>query len=450
MVTSIAAAVVILALLIVVHEAGHFVMAKRLGVRVLRFSIGYPPKVWGIRRGETEYAIGATPFGGYVRMLGEEIGEEPRSEELRNYIRELGLDVLEAAHNQGWDAVAGNQNEAIVALAKTLATAGPGDAARVLGRELRPEEAVVMEEIARRESVKQAQEFLAAAVAGPVLRSFQARAFPTQKLWKRIVIVLAGPLSNMLFAPVLMTIVFLYGVPAVLPVVGQVNEKMPAYTAGLRPGDRILSVDGAPMAAWVEFSQAVKSSHGAPLRIELERVVGSRPERLAIVVRPAHEEEPTVYGAKVRVWIIGVLPRGDATVERYGPVGAVRHGIIATAGLTRTLIVGLAQIVNGTTPVREALGGPIMIARMAGREAHEGLANLLMFTVMLSLELGILNLLPVPLLDGGHLLFFLFEGVRGKPLKLRHREIALQVGLLLLVALMAFVIFNDISRIAQG
>jgi len=114
------------------------------------------------------------------------------------------------------------------------------------------------------------------------------------------------------------------------------------------------------------------------------------------------------------------------------------------------LVSGIAKIVTGATPVREALGGPIMIAQMAGQQAHEGFANIALFTVMLSLELGIINLLPVPMLDGGHLAFFVIEGVRGKPLKVRHREIAQQVGLFLLVVLMAFVIFNDISRIVQG
>lgn len=448
MLTSIAAAVAVLALLIVVHEAGHFVIAKRLGVRVLRFSIGYPPKVWGIRRGETEYAFGATPLGGYVRMLGEEIGEEPRSEELRNYVRELALDVLGTARTHDWHPVTRKPEEAIVALAKQLAAAGPGNAATILGRELTPEEMVVMNEIARQESLERAQTLLGERVAGPVLRSFQNRAFPTQKLWKRVVIVLAGPLSNILFAPILMTVVFLYGVPAVLPTIGKVDQHMPAYAAGIRSGDKVLSVDGMRVWSWNDFSDAVKSSQGKTLKIELERA--PQAQHLTLLLKPKREEEPTIYGTKAMVWVIGVLPRGDETTMRYGPFGALERGIIGSVQLTRTLIVGIAQIVEGVTPVRQALGGPIMIAQLAGREAREGLANLLMFTVMLSLELGFINLLPVPLLDGGHLLFFVFEGIRGEPLKLRHREIALQVGLFLLVALMAFVIFNDISRVARG
>lgn len=446
MLTSIAAAAVILALLIIVHEAGHFAMAKHLGVRVLRFSIGYPPKIWGIRRGETEYAIGATPFGGYVRMLGEEVGEEPRSEELQNYVRELGLDVLQAAQLHGWTSPSKDADRAMVALAGRLGSDRGAHAAEVVGRELTLEEADVMEEILRRDSVSSAQRTIAENPSGPILRSFQKCAFPTQSLWNRFVIVLAGPLSNIVFAPILMTIVFMYGVPTLLPVVGEAKQDLPAYAAGLRAGDHILAINGAVTETWNEFSAAVKRSGGQPLRVRIERD-GALQE---VVIAPKREDQATVYGNKIPTWVIGVLPRGDEKAERYGPIAAAGHGIRATIDMTQMLVVGIWQIIDGATPVREALGGPIMIAQMAGREAHEGFSSLMMFTVMLSLELGIINLLPVPLLDGGHLLFFACEGVRGKPLQLRTRETALQVGLFLLVALMAFVIFNDISRIVQG
>lgn len=449
MLTSIVAAAVILAVLIVVHEAGHFAMAKRLGVRVIRFSIGYPPKVWGVRRGETEYSVGLTPFGGYVRMLGEEVGEDPRSDELQNYVHELALDVLEAAENYRWSLPSTDPDQKILALAKRL---GSPDARvpEIVGRELKPEEADVMHEINVRDSVADAMTYLGEHPTPALLQSFQKRSFPTQSLWKRFAIVLAGPLSNIVFAPILMTIVFLWGVPMLLPVVGQAKDGLPAYLAGLRPGDRIVSVDGRPVESWNDFSAAVKSGNGAPIKLGIERGTGPSAVRQELVITPKREDELTVYGNKVPTWIIGVLPHGDEQIKRYGPLDAVEHGVTQTVDMAETLVIGIWQIVNGSTPVRQALGGPIMIAQMAGKEAHEGLSAVLMFTVMLSLELGIINLLPVPLLDGGHLLFFGFEALRGKPLKLRTRELALQVGLLLLVALMAFVIFNDISRIVQG
>jgi regulator of sigma E protease len=424
-------------------------MAKRLGVRVIRFSIGYPPKVWGMRRGETEYSIGLTPFGGYVRMLGEEVGEDPRSDELQNYVHELALDVLESAEDHGWSLPSNDNDQKILALAKRLG-APNARATEIAGRELKPEEADVMHEINVRDSVADTQTYLGEHPTPKLLESFRIRSFPTQRLWKRFAIVLAGPLSNILFAPILMTIVFLWGVPMLLPVVGQAKEGLPAFAAGLRTGDRIVSVNGAPVQSWNDFSGSVKSGNGAPIKLGVERAAGGSAAREDLVITPKREDELTVYGNKVPTWIIGVLPRGDETIERYGPIEAVERGVTQTVEMTATLAIGIWQIINGSTPVRQAMGGPIMIAQMAGREAHEGLSAVLMFTVMLSLQLGIINLLPVPLLDGGHLLFFAFEGLRGKPLKLRTREMALQVGLLLLVALMAFVIFNDISRLVQG
>ena len=473
MLTSILAAAAILALLIIVHEMGHFVMAKRVGVRVIRFAIGYPPIVWGVRRGETEYAIGATPFGGYVRMLGEEVGEEPRSEELENYVRELALDVVSVAR-ENQVALAPDPDAAIIELARMLRdtnevrvlnavgqsgieeytaasdSPGTGPAFRIIGRALKPDEAVVIKAVADSESVKEVTSALAANPPAPLMASFQQRAFPTQSLAKRFAIVLAGPLFNILFAPILMTIVFLWGVPTLQPIIGKVSEGTPAYAAGLRSGDRIVAVNGRATDTWAAFSSTVKRGNGSVAHVEIERQDGGSVAHLSMFISPKLQEEPTIYGTKAATWIIGVMPRGDEKIERYGPIGAVSHALESTVTMTGTLAMGIWEIVRGATPVRQALGGPIMIAQMAGQEAHQGLAAVLMFTVMLSLELGIINLLPVPLLDGGHLFFFACEGIRGEPLKLRHREIALQLGLFLLVALMAFVIFNDISRIVQG
>jgi regulator of sigma E protease len=451
--TSIIAAAVILALLIIVHETGHFAVAKRLGVRVLRFSIGYPPKVWGIRHGETEYAIGATPFGGYVRMLGEEVGEEPRTEELELYVRELALDVVTAARKHGWTPESRQADEEIVEIARRLNPDPPARAPQpqaVIGRDLKPEEQSVVEAIANRKSTAEAAKALAASPPRALIESFRRCSFPTQSLGRRFLIVLAGPVSNILFAPILLTIVYMYGVPALLPIIGQVKRNMPAHAAGLMPGDNVISVNGKQIDTWATFSSLIKSSNGAAVSVVVERGTGASARRLTLVVHPKREDEETIYGNKAPTWVIGVLPSGKETVKRLGPIDAVEQGVVGTFTIAQTLVVGIARIVEGVTPVRQALGGPIMIAQMAGQEARQGFANVALFTVMLSLELGIINLLPVPLLDGGPLLFFVCEAVRGKPLKLRTREIALQVGLLLLVALMAFVIFNDISRIVQG
>jgi regulator of sigma E protease len=456
MIISILSAVIIFAVLIIVHETGHFVMAKRSGVRVIRYSVGYPPKLFGIRRGETEYAFGATPLGGYVRMLGDEVAEEPTAETLEGYVHELELDLLEAAHRQGTDATLGTEPaQMLLALAHRLVPAAGADtnaldAQTILGRALRPDEALLLAEVARRGSVDEAVKALVASRPLVLLDRYRAQAFPTQSLATRIKIVLAGPLANILFAPVLMTIVFMYGVPYVKPVLGEIKPGMPAYSAGLRKGDRILAVNGKKIENWADLSDAIKAGNGAPVKIDFARPADASSSPRSVLVKPKREKEDTGYGNEAPVWIIGVLPRGDEGIRRYGPLSAMYQSVVSSADLTGRLVMGIVMIIDGTTPARQALGGPIMIAKMAGKEAKQGFADAAGFTVMLSLELGIINLLPVPLLDGGHLFFFLIEGVRGKPLQLRHREFAMQIGLLLLVALMTFVIVNDISHIMHS
>jgi len=485
MIISILSAVIIFAVLIIVHETGHFLVAKHSGVRVIRYSVGYPPKVFGIRRGETEYAFGATPLGGYVRMLGDEVAEEPTAETLEGYVKELEADLLEAARHHGTSASLGTEPaQMMLALAHRLAPAANGltaagssaasypttsgaahavtpdpasdpspaeSADSILGRALRPDEALLLAEVERRGSVDEAVKTLVESRPRALLERYRAQAFPTQSLGTRIKIVLAGPLANILFAPVLMAVVFMYGVPYVKPILGEIKQGMPAYSAGLRKGDQIVAVNGTKIENWADLSDAIKAGNGAQIKIDFARPApNAAPSRMSLLVTPRREKEDTGYGNKASVWIIGVLPRGDEGVRRYGPLSAAYQSVVSSAELSGRLVMGIALIINGTTPARQALGGPIMIAKMAGKEAQQGFADVAGFTVMLSLELGIINLLPVPLLDGGHLFFFLIEGVRGKPLQLRHREFAMQIGLLLLVALMTFVIVNDISHIMHS
>ena len=450
MILSILYAALVFAVLVIVHEAGHFAMAKKVGVRVLRFSIGYPPKVFGMRRGETEYSIGATPFGGYVRMLGDEVGEEPKPEEITLYLHEIGLDLTGAARERGVLQARGEFDENLRIVADRLGESGAGVAHSVIGRELKPDEAILLDEVRRQPKVDDAIKSLAEHPPTKLVQAYCERAFPTQPLGKRVLIVLAGPLANLIFAPILLTFVFMTGVPELLPIVGKTTNNLPAAKAGLLSGDRILAVDGRPMESWTDFSKTVKAGDGSPIKLDIDRQQKGASARSTIVIKPTRLDQKTIYGTNATSWVIGVQPRGDEITKRFGPFGAVKEAGKTSVEMTVQMVVGIASIFSGSTPVRDALGGPIMIAQMAGKEAREGFANLAMFTVMLSLELGIINLLPVPLLDGGHLLFFAFEGVKGKPLELRYREAMLQVGLFLLVALMAFVIFNDISRIVQG
>ena len=428
-------------------------MAKRLGVRVIRFSIGYPPRVWGFRRGETDYSIGLTPLGGYVRMLGDEIAEEPSASTLEGYIKEIELDLLQDARESGWLATAGKTgDDALATLASALAPAAdgvisPDRAGQILGHLPNPEETLVLREVARAGTVKRGRELLCEGRPSTLIERFNLRAFPSQPLSRRIAIVLAGPLANILFAPIVLSLVFMVGVPVTLPVLGQILVDRPGAVAGLRSGDEIIAVDGHGIDSWEDLSHEIRQSNGKALQLTVRRPAKSA-NIIKIVVQPKQVvEEAPIFGDKTKAWIIGVLPRGDEITKHESPLAAVRRGVVGTWNISHDIVVGIYKIIDGSTPARKALGGPIMIAQMAGKEAHQGFADVALFTVMLSLELGIINLLPVPLLDGGHLAFFLIEGIRGRPLKLRHREIAMEVGLFLLFLLMAFVILNDISRI---
>jgi regulator of sigma E protease len=470
MLTSIVAAIVILGILIVVHETGHFMMAKRCGVRVLRFSIGYPPKIWSIRRGETEYTLSATPLGGYVRMLGDEIGEEPGPGDAETLLKETASDLLAAVKSRATEAV--DPDRELVSISKRLGSATDGQrvpaafdalardlradpersasdsqALAAFGRPLTPLEARVVAEIGQRGSVQEAISVVAEARPRELAETLTARSFPTQSVGKRILIVVAGPLANFVFAPIALAIVLMYGVPRLLPVLGEVKQGMPASTAGLKTGDRVLAIDGAPVATWNNLSDTVRASDGRPLRIEFERKDAQGLRHQIVMLKPAREHSGPVAGGN---WVIGVLPRGDSLVQRLGPLSAGKQAVVETGRITVMLVSGIAEIIRGTTPIREAMGGPIMIAQLAGQQAHQGFASVALFTVMLSIQLTIINLIPVPMLDGGHLAFFLLECLRGKPIAVRHREVAQRVGLVVLVALMAFVIFNDISRIVQG
>ncbi len=352
---TIVAFLVALGLLVFVHEFGHFAVAKRLAVKVLRFSIGFGPVLFARRRGETEYAVSAMPLGGYVKMLGEEDEEEAR---------------------------------------------------------LEPE-----------------------------------RAFSTQPLAKRSAIVFAGPAMNFLFAFLVYAMLFLAvgaEVPSSEPRVGGVAAGSPAEQGGLKAGDKVLAVNGTPTTSWDALAQTVRDSKGAPLTLDVER----GRTKIPVTVTPKLRDTRSILGEDTgQVYLIGIEASHDW--KRVGPVEAVSMAGQQTATATYLVVQGLVLMVQGRVPLRE-LGGPIAIARAAGQQARAGARYFLSMLAFLSVNLAVLNLLPIPALDGGHLALFAVEGALGRPLRQRHRELAQQVGLLLLLSLMVFVFYNDIHRLVQG
>lgn len=344
-------AVAVLGMLIFVHELGHFLLAKRLGVGVLTFSLGFGPKLIGRKIGETEYVISAFPLGGYVKMIGEAPDEEVSPEDL-------------------------------------------------------------------------------------------SRSFSNKSAGKKMAIVAAGPIFNIVFASILFTMAFMVGVPTMTAEVGDVKEDFPAFEAGIKAGDKVLSIDGVRVSRWDELSEAIQSSKRDTVAVEVYRS-GST---LKFNVRPKITKVKTIFGEDTEIRVIGIEVSKNYVIERSNPVEAIGKGLISTWNVTRLTFLGIVKLIQRIIPA-ETIGGPIMIAQMAGEQAKGGILSLLSFMALLSINLGVLNLLPIPILDGGHLTFFTIEAIIRRPLSHRFKEISQQVGLFLLISLMVFAFWNDINRV---
>lgn len=346
---SITAAVIGLGVLIVFHEFGHFLLAKLSGVGVLTFSVGFGPKLWKKKVGETEYALSAFPLGGYVKMVGEDPDEE-------------------------------------------------------------------------------------------VPQADVEKSFAHKSLTKRIAIVVAGPGFNLLLAVLLLMVVFMfYGVPVMSTQVSAVEKDSPAEMAGVAKGDRIVAIDGAPVKEWTELSSKIKGSGGKQLNLQVRR----GEETVSITVQPIQKEGQTIFGEPKEDWIIGI--GSQVSLEKGNPGLAVVRAFYQTYEYSKLTLMAFYKMILGDVSPRN-IGGPILIAQMAGQQAQEGVGSFLAFLAVLSVNLGVLNLLPVPVLDGGHLLFFLVEAVTRKPVAIRYREMAQQVGICLLALLMVYAFYNDIVR----
>jgi regulator of sigma E protease len=449
---TIVAFIVALGLLIVVHEYGHYLIARWYGVKVLRFSVGFGRPLVTWRRGadQTEWVIAAIPFGGYVKMLDEREGPvEPREAE-RAFNRQ-------SVWRRFAIVLAGPVANFLFAIAvyAGLFMYGLPEARPVLG--VPPPESIAA---------------AAGLRAGDTVRAVEGEAITTwQELrWR----VLQSALQR---APLRLDVVSekghlstvsldLRGFPAddvesdalervglrlyrppLDPVLGQVVSGGAAERAGLAPGDRIVLADGKPVRTWEELVSAVQARPDMPLPLTIER--GGTTQTLEVV--PA-----SVTAGQKRIGRIGAAPQLPASHAekmlirvQHGVAESVWKGVLKTGDIALFSLKMLGKMLLGEVSWKH-LSGPVTIADFAGQSAQMGWVSYLTFLALISISLGVLNLLPIPLLDGGHLMYYAIEIVKGRPVSERAMELGQRVGLALLLVMMAFAFYNDLNRLLTG
>jgi regulator of sigma E protease len=270
--------------------------------------------------------------------------------------------------------------------------------------------------------------------------------FTHKHVFKRILIVAAGPVFNVLLAVLIFFMIFLVSGTFVLaPSVGEVKSGTPADAAGFQKGDIIRAIDGRPLDSWDEMAGMISGSQGRRLKLEVER--NGRP--LEIEVRPELVTTENIFGESTRRYVIGITAGGETYTRELGAFQALAESLKQTYRISELMVVIIAKLITGDIST-DTIGGPIMIAQMAGDQAKAGIINLISFIALISVNLAIINLLPIPVLDGGHLMFFLIEAVKGKPISVKIREVAQQVGLFVLILIMILVFYNDITRMFFG
>lgn len=336
--------------MVIVHELGHFMVAKWQGIKVLEFSFGFGPKIVGYQGKDTLYAWRLIPLGGFVRLYG-------------------------------MDPETNDNGVAMIA--------SPND----------------------------------------------EQSFMNKRVWQRMAVIVAGPLMNFLLAIVLFVAVFAYmGIPTQVNgnQIGSLVKDKPAEKAGILPGDRILAIDDIPIKEWTLLTETIHAKPNKPLVLTIERA--DRQETITLTT----EKDPQTGNG-----MIGIAP--EITYEKVSLLQSMRFGLTRTYDFTKFILVTLLQMITRKIPAD--VGGPVAIAQAIGEGAEQGFANLLGLTGVLSIQLGLINLFPIPALDGSRLVFLLIEGLRRKPLNPEKENLIHLAGFVLLLVLMLAITYNDIVRL---
>jgi len=439
---------VALGVLVTFHEFGHFWVARRCGVKVLRFSVGFgmPLLRWHDRQG-TEFVIAAIPLGGYVKMLDEREGDVPVEQLTQSFNRKSVQQRIAIV-------MAGPIANFILALVffwllamlgseqvrPIIGTVAPqslaADAGLVAGQEIvavngKPTVgwSAVNLQLIRRMGESGTLELLVREPGSSQDRAYQLQLRDWLKGAEE-----PDPIDALGIRP---------WRPQVPPILAELDPQGPGQAAGLQLGDRLLALDGQAVEHWQQLVEQVKARPGERVVVRLERAGDQLDVPLTLAVRGAGEARSGYLGAGVQ----GVTWPAEMLREvRFGPLDAVAEGLRRTWSMSVLSLDSLKKMLMGELSVKN-LSGPITIAKVAGASAESGLGNFLNFLAILSISLGVLNLLPIPVLDGGHLLFYLIEWARGRPLSERIQTWGVQIGISLVVGVMLLALVNDLGRL---
>ena len=416
---------IVIGILVFVHEFGHFIMAKRAGVRVEKFSLGMGPRLFGYKKGDTDYIISALPLGGYVKMAGENPDEEPTGAADEFQSKTIWQRAKIAAAGSVTNIVLAFLLMPLVFMVGTYTLGSP----RVGG------------------VVKGSPAEQAGFLAGDTIEQISGKAITE---WEKAEMLIAvnpnttipvvidrnGEKKTLMLTPQLdaehnIGTSGLY--PSLSAELGRLRPGLPAEKAGLKIHDKILAVDGKTVYYWNQFSTMVKESEGKKLTLLIER----EGKRMTTAITPVMD------GGR---YVIGVEPFVRLVFKKYGFLESVRMGFTRTLETADLTFITLKKLLSFSLSIK-TLGGPVMIAQMSGQAAAAGLSAFIALMATISLSLGMLNLLPIPVLDGGLLLFLAIEAVRKKPLSQKVMEVSQSIGAALLISLIAVVSYNDVVRL---
>ncbi|HET7319743.1 MAG TPA: RIP metalloprotease RseP [Nitrospirota bacterium] len=415
---------IVIGVLVFVHEFGHFVMAKRAGVRVEKFSLGMGPRIAGFKKGDTEYIISALPLGGYVKMAGENPDEEPTGAPDEFQSKTVWQRAKIAATGPLTNIVLAFLVMPLVFMVGTYAE-GPAKVGFV-----------------EKDSPAERAGFL----AGDVIEEVNGRHISD---WTKALSLIAvnpgtdvtvtidrgGEKKVLVLRPESATELKI-GMSGLVPdmpaEIGKLKPGFPAEKAGIKPNDKILAVNRQTIYHWNQFSTLVKDSGGRMLTLDVER----EGKRLEVPVTPVQD------GGR---YVIGVEPMMRLVFKKYGFFESLRLGFDKTIEAIDLTFITLKKLLTFSLSIK-TLGGPVMIAQMSGQAAAAGLSSFLSLLAMISISLGILNLLPIPVLDGGLILFLVIEAIRKKPVSRKVMEVSQSIGAAVLITLIAVVSYNDVMR----